>query len=247
MIISSSYELKALRKGGKILAAILEELRKASEPGKSAKELDDLAKSLCVKWGVTPAFEGYQGFPGALCVSLNDEVAHGVPLEEKIFHKGDIVSLDFGIIHKKFYTDHAVTFGLGEISFGERALIEVAKQALGIGIGAAKTNARTGDIGFAIETFVKVKGEFGIVRRLVGHGIGRKIHEDPKVPNFGVQDTGYKLKEGEVIAIEPMITLGSNEVVLADNNFTYKTQDGSRAAHFEKTIVVFKNGAEILT
>lgn len=247
MIISSSRQLKALRQGGKILALILEKLKTLCEPGKSAKELDELAKKFSREMGVEPAFEGFQGFPGALCVSLNDEVAHGVPREDKILREGDIVSLDYGIIHKGFYTDYAISFGLGNLPIEEGALIEITQKALEIGISFARAGNRTGDIGFSIETFVRRKGKFGIVRRLVGHGIGREIHENPRVPNFGLSNTGYLLHEGEVIAIEPMITLGSEEIFLAKDGFSYKTKDGSKAAHFEKTIVVNKDGVEVLT
>lgn len=230
-----------------MLARILKQVAQACEPGKSAKELDELAKKISRDMGVEPAFEGYQGFPGALCVSLNDEVAHGVPYQDKVLKEGDIVSLDYGIIYKGFYTDYAVSFGLGNISIEERALIEVTQKALEGGIASVRAGARTGDIGSSIETFVKEKGKFGIVRKLVGHGIGREIHEDPRIPNFGLSGTGYLLHEGEVIAIEPMITLGGEEIVQGRDNFVYKTKDGSKAAHFEKTIVAWNNGAEVLT
>lgn len=230
-----------------MLADILARVAGACEPGKTAKELDELAKKYSSEMGVEPAFEGYQGFPGALCVSLNDEVAHGVPYEDKMLKEGDIVSLDYGIIYKGLYTDYAISFGLGNLPIEERALLEVTQKSLDMGIASAKAGARTGDIGFAIESFVKRKGKFGIVRRLVGHGIGREIHEDPKVPNFGLSNTGYLLHEGEVIAIEPMITLGTDEIAQGRDGFVYKTKDGSKAAHFEKTVVVFKTGAEVLT
>lgn len=248
MIISSSSELKALREGGKILAQLTQKLKEAVEPGKNAASINELAKKLIHKAGAMSAFEGYQGFPGVVCVSLNEEVAHGIPHETKIFHEGDIVSIDFGIIYKEFYTDHAITFALGsEISIQKRALIEVTEGALAVGIQAVRAGVRTGNIGAAIEDFIKKRGNFGIVRKLVGHGIGRKIHEEPKIPNFGFANTGYKLSEGEVIAIEPMLTLGSGEVVLEEDNQTYKTIDGSAAAHFEKTLVVTEDGAEVLT
>lgn len=247
MIINSSRELNALREGGRILAAIIRRLQIACEPGRNAAELDDLAKRLAFEWGVKPAFEGYQGFPGALCVSLNDEVAHGVPHASKVLKEGDIVSLDFGVIHKGLYTDHAITFILGESTMEKSALVEVTQKALEAGIASAKAGMRTGDIGFAIERFVQSNGNFGIVRKLVGHGIGYKIHEEPKVPNFGMSGTGYQLHEAEAIAIEPMITLGGDDIVLDRDSFTYKTVDGSPAAHFEKTIVVHKDGAEVIT
>jgi methionyl aminopeptidase len=247
MIITSKKEFRAFREAGRILASIMKNLKEAVEPGKSAREIDKLARELTQGWGATLAFEGYQGFPDALCVSINDQVAHGTSGSDKIFKEGDLVSLDFGVVYEGFYTDHAISFGLGELTHEDSALIDVTAQALEEGIQAVKAGARTGDIGYAIEQFVKSKGKFGVVHRLVGHGIGRKIHEEPKIPNFGMQGSGYQLSEGEVIAIEPMVTLGSEMVELADDNFTYKTSDGSRAAHFEKTMIVGKKGAEVIT
>lgn len=247
MIISTSRELRILRESGQALAAMVQKLKQAVEPGKNAAQINELAKTLAAQEGMGIAFEGYQGFPGAVCVSINDEVAHGVPSADKVFQVGDIVSVDFGLVYKGLYTDHAITFALGKVSVEKGALIEVTEKALEVAIQQAKTGVRTGDIGFAIEQFINSKGSFGIIRRLVGHGIGYSIHEDPKVPNFGVRGTGYKLNEGEVIAIEPMVTLGSDEIVLGKDNFSYKTADGSLAAHFEKTIVVRENGAEVIT
>lgn len=230
-----------------MLASIMERLHQAVEPGKNAQEIDLLARKLTAEARVRIAFEGYQGFPGAVCVSLNDEVAHGVPAEDKVFSEGDIVSLDFGIIHKELYTDYAISFGLGTLSVEKQALIDVTRGALAVGIDTARAGVRTGDIGFAIEEFIRSQGKFGIVRRLVGHGIGYEIHEDPRIPNFGMRNTGSLLREGEVIAIEPMITLGSDDVELARDNFTYKTVDASPSAHFEKTLVVRGGSAEVIT
>jgi len=247
MIISSSSQLKALREGGKILVSLTHKLQEAVEPGGNAASINLLAKKITEEADVTTAFEGYQGFPGALCVSINDEVAHGVPSEDKIFKEGDIVSLDFGIIYKGFYTDYAITFSLGEVDLETEALIEVTKKALEVAIREAKAGARTGDIGFAIEQFVQKKGRYGVVKGLVGHGIGYGLHEAPQIPNFGFPGMGYKLSEGEVIAIEPMITLGSGDIKVASDEQTYKTVDGSLAAHFEKTMVVTKEGVEVLT
>ena len=247
MIINSSSEYNAFREGGRILAALTQKLANAIEPGGNAANIDELARKLAFEAGVETAFEWYQDFPAAVCISLNDEVAHGVPHKDKIFQEGDMVSLDFGIMHKGFYTDYAVTFALGNISIEKQALIEVTQMALEAGIKAARAGARTGDIGAAIEGFVMQKGKFGIVRKLVGHGIGRQIHEEPKIPNFGMSGMGYKLSIGEVIAIEPMITLGSSEIKLDKDNQTYKTVDGSLSAHFEKTMIVRENGAEVVT
>lgn len=247
MIISSSSQLKAFREGGKILVSLTNKLKEAVKPGGNAASLNLLAKKISEEAGVRTAFEGYQGFSGALCISINDEVAHGVPSEDKIFKEGDIVSLDFGIVYKDFYTDYAITFSLGEVDIEKEALIEVTQKALEVGIREAKAGVRTGDIGFAIEQFVQKKGRYGVVKRLVGHGIGYDLHEAPQIPNFGFPGMGYKLSEGEVIAIEPMITLGSGDIKIASDEQTYKTADGSLAAHFEKTMVVTPDGVEVVT
>ncbi len=247
MIISSSSEYNAFREGGRILAALTQKLVAAIQPGRSASDIDELAKKIAFEAGVKTAFENYMGFPGSVCVSLNDEVAHGVPHRDKIFKDGDLVSLDFGIIHKGFYTDYALSFVLGSPDLKKQALVEVTQQALEEGISVVRAGIRTGDIGARIEEFILRKGNFGIVRKLVGHGIGTHIHEDPKIPNFGMAGTGYKLSAGEVIAIEPMITLGSGEVELKKDNQTYKTVDGSLAAHFEKTMIVQEDGVEVVT
>jgi len=247
MIISSPSQLQALREGGKILVSLTRKLKEAARPGGNAASLNLLAKRLVEQAGAKVAFEGYQGFPGALCVSLNDEVAHGIPHKDKIFKAGDIVSLDFGIIYKKLYTDYAITFSLGDIDLEKAALIEVTQKALEAGIRQVRSGVRTGDIGFAIEQFVQSNGRYGIVKRLVGHGIGYRLHEEPQIPNFGFAGMGYRLSEGEVIAIEPMIALGSGDIKTAGDGQTFKTTDGSLAAHFEKTMIVTKDGVEVLT
>lgn len=247
MILHNPAALSSLREGAKTLVSLTHKLKDAVEPGKNAAQIDALAFSLAQEAGVKVAFHGYQGFPAAVCVSVNDEVAHGLPSREKIFKEGDIVSLDFGIVHEGFFTDYAITFALGTVGFEIQALIEVTKQALDVGIERLAAGVRTGDIGSAIERFVRSKGPYGVVKKLVGHGIGENLHEDPQIPNFGFPGTGYKFSEGEVVALEPMITLGSGDIRLGADGQTYKTIDGSLAAHFEKTVVVTKNGAEVLT
>lgn len=247
MIISSPSQLQALREGGRILVSLTQKLKEAVAPGGNAALLNALAKQLIKQAGAKAAFEGYQGFPGALCVSLNDEVAHGIPHQDKVFKEGDIVSLDFGIIYKDLYTDYAITFPLGDVDLEKEALIEVTQRAMDAGIRQIRSGVRTGDIGFAIEQFVQSNGRYGIVKRLVGHGIGHQLHEEPQIPNFGFGGMGYKLSEGEVIAIEPMIALGSGDIKTAGDGQTFKTADGSLAAHFEKTMVVTSDGVEVLT
>lgn len=251
--IKTKEEIVALREGGKRLARILGELKKKVAPGVSGTKLETLAREFSSQDGDRAAFLKYtqrggkRAFPAALCLSINDEVVHGIPHErEKILKEGDIVSLDMGLVHQGLYTDMAVTIPVGEISTAAQKLLRVTEEALYVGIKTARAGRTTGDIGYAIEKFVAPAG-YGIVRELAGHGVGYAVHEDPYVPNFGSRGTGVKLKPGMVIAIEPMLTLGGREIVLDADGFTYRTKDGSLAAHFEHTIVVTDTGSEILT
>jgi len=242
--IYSKKEIDVLREGGKILASVLFQVAEMAKPDVTTIELDKLAEKLVRENGGEPSFLRYKTYedkipyPASLCVSINDEVVHGIPGARKI-KDGDIVSLDLGMKYKNFFTDMAITMGEGKI-------VEVTKKCLDEAIGVAREGARIGDIGFAIENCAKKNG-FSAVRDLVGHGVGHKAHEEPEIPNFGKQGTGEFLKTGMVLAIEPMIIAGNPEVILDDDNWTWKTKDGSLAAHFEYTIVVTKNGAEILT
>jgi len=237
-------EIKVLREGGKILASVLYQVADMVKSDVANVELDRLAEKLIREAGGEPSFKNYKTaedkipYPASLCVSINDEVVHGIPDSRKI-KDGDIVSLDLGMKYKKLYTDMAITVGAGKI-------IEVTKKSLEEGIKAVKEGAHIGDIGFAIQTCAEKNG-FNVVRQLVGHGVGYKPHEEPEIPNFGKYGTGEILKAGMVLAIEPMITVGSPEVFLDKDNWTWKTKDGSLAAHFEHTVVVTKNGVEVLT
>lgn len=195
--------------------------------------------------GMKPAFKGYNGFPYCLCVSVNDEVVHGMP-SERILKEGDIISLDFGLFNDGYYGDVAMTYPVGEISKKVRKLLDVTESALYKGIDEAKEGNRLHDISHAVQTCVEAAG-FSVVREFVGHGIGRSLHEDPQLPNFGDKGTGIRLKAGMTFAIEPMVNMGGNEIFIRENGWTAATKDGSLSAHFEHTMVITKNGPEILS
>jgi methionyl aminopeptidase len=245
-------EIAILREGGRRLASILTALAKMVEPGMSAAKLDEFAYKEILKGGDRPAFLNYRSrknekpFPSSLCVSVNSEIVHGPAFKDKILKTGDIVSLDLGLIHKDLFTDSAITVPVGEIDDESKKLINCAKEALFVGIKVAKVGSTTGDIGNAIENYIKQFG-YGIVRELSGHGVGYKVHEEPYVPNYGKAGEGELLLPGSVIAIEPMVNLGSEKISLAEDGFTYVTKDGKRSAHFEHTIAITKEGTEILT
>ena len=240
-----------MREGGRRLAVVLREVAGEVRAGMSKIEIDRMAENLISAGGDTPAFKNYKpfgarrAFPSVLCVSVNDEIVHGIPNGYRL-REGDIVGLDLGIKHGGLYTDMAVTVGVGKISSVDKKLIDVTRESLEAGIAAAVGGGTTGDIGYAIESAVKPYN-YGIVRELSGHGVGKKLHEDPYVPNYGKRGSGAKLTPGMVIAIEPMINRGEDEIVLAEDNFTYKTRDGSRSAHFEKTILITSGKPEVLT
>ena len=250
-ILKNIEDINKLREGGKILASVLYEAAGMSVSGIKTIELDKLAEKRIREAGGWPSFKNYKTqddkvpYPASLCVSINEEVVHGVP-GERILKDGDIVSLDLGMEYKGFYTDMAITVPVGKASEQAKKLIKTTQEALNLGIMAVKNGAFTGDIGYAIQSFAEKNG-FNVVRKLVGHGLGRKVHEPPEVPNFGVKGKGEILREGEVIAIEPMITAGRHDIYLDKDLWTWKTKDGSLSAHFEHTIIVTKTGAEIIT
>ena len=245
IIIKSPQEIAIMREGGKILAKILKKVEKEAKPGVTTKELDEYAEKLALKYGSRPSFKGYNNYPSALCVSVNEEVVHGIPSGRKL-KEGDIVGLDMGIYYKGLCTDSAVTVGIGKISSKAERLIKVTEQALKYGIDVVKPEAHIGDIGFAIQSYVESQG-FSVVRDLVGHGVGKNVHEAPQIPHFGRKGSGLKLKEGMTIAIEPMVNAGKYYVHQAKDGWTFVTSDGSLSAHFEHTMAVTKNGCEILT
>lgn len=248
MIVKTQKELEILREGGKKLAAILNEVAHHAIAGVSARELDDLAEMLILKAGGKPSFKGYKvkgapmPYPGSLCVSINDEVVHGIPTD-RVLKAGDIVGLDIGMIWESLYTDTALTVLVGG---GANKLVEATKKSLEVGIAQVHAGAHVGDIGHAIQEYLEREG-FGVVRELVGHGVGRAVHEDPEIPNWGKKGTGPELIEGMVIALEPMATDGGYKVKILPDGWTWVTSDGSRAAHFEHTIVVTRDGTEVLT
>jgi methionyl aminopeptidase len=250
--IKTQDDIAKLREGGKRLAFILNEVAKAIKPGVSTKSLDDLALKLSTDKGDTPAFLNYKPYgadrpyPASLCISINDEVVHGIPNEERILKEGEIVSLDMGLTHDGLITDSAITVPVGEVDKNAIDLMDTTKKALYAGIKKVREGQRLGDVGFAIESFANEKG-YGVVRELCGHGVGYKVHEDPYVPNYGEKGKGIKLKAGMVIAIEPMFNEGTECIELDRDGYTYKTKDCSRSAHFEHTVVVTEKGAEILT
>jgi methionyl aminopeptidase len=253
IIIKSQREIEILREGGKRLAHVLDVVEKAVRPGISTKELDEISLSATFEMGDKPAFLGYQPYgadfpyPGAICLSVNDEIVHGIPKSERILKEGDIIGLDMGIIHGGLITDSARTVAVGHISEKAQKLMDATKHALEIGISAVRIGGHVGDIGYAIEQFVRPL-KYGIVRELGGHGVGREVHEDPYIPNFGVKKgIGAKWKEGMVVAIEPMLNEGKRGIVLDKDGYTYRTADRSLSAHFEHTIAITKDGVEILT
>ncbi len=245
--IKTASEIQAMRDSGRMLATVLQLLKTKVEPGVTTQELADMAAMELQKLGGQPTFKGYQGFPDALCVSINNEVVHGIPSKHKVIQDGDIVSLDFGVTYKGMITDSALSVIAGKPKQkGHIDLVRDTEEAMRIGIAAAHDQVRTGDIGEAIEQFLN-KHRYGIVRDLVGHGVGHALHEDPNIPNYGRANTGPWLSAGMTIAIEPMVTLGTDRVQVAPDGWTVLTADGSWAAHFEHTILITKDGAEVLT
>jgi len=245
IIIKSSEEVALMRQAGRIVAAVLERLKEEIKPGIKTRQLDSVAVSELNRWGAGASFKGYQGFPAHVCVSVNDEIVHGIP-GDRILEAGDIVSLDFGAIFGGFQGDAATTVGVGSISSQAEKLLEVTEGALMAGIEAACCGAHLGDVSAAIQGHVEARG-FSVVREYTGHGIGRDLHEDPLVPNFGLCGEGILLQKGMVLALEPMVNVGDWRTRLADNRWTVLTADGSLSAHFEHTIAITEAEPEILT
>lgn len=238
-------EIERIRESSLLVARTLAEVAKRIGPGVTSLELDKLAEEFIRDHGAIPAFKGYNGFPASLCVSPNSEVVHGIP-NNKPFKEGDIVSVDCGVLKNEYFGDSAYTFPIGEVSDAVRKLLRVTKESLYQGINAAVEGKRLQDISFEIQTYCESHG-YSVVRELVGHGIGRKLHEAPEVPNFGKRGSGPKLKQGLVIAIEPMINMGRKNVLHGKDGWTITTQDGLPSAHFEHTVAIGKNKAEILS
>jgi len=238
-------EIALLRENALIVSRTLAEVGKHVVPGVKTLELDAIAEEFIRDNGAVPGFLGYGGFPYSLCISVNEYVVHGFP-SDYVLKEGDIVSVDCGTVYKGYYGDSAYTFGCGEISAADQALLDTTEQSLYKGIEAATAGSRTGDIGYAVQSYCEARG-YSVVRELVGHGIGRNMHESPEVPNYGRRGHGVKLAEGTVICIEPMINQGVKEVYLADDGWGVYTADHKKSAHFEMTVVVRKDAAERLT
>ncbi|HSX16977.1 MAG TPA: type I methionyl aminopeptidase [Patescibacteria group bacterium] len=245
--VKTASQVAAMRESGRMLATVLSFLKTKVEPGVSTKELADMAAAELQKLGGEPTFKGYQGFPDVICISLNNEVVHGIPSAKRIIQDGDIVSLDFGVTYRGMITDSALSMIAGRAKQrGHQEIVANTEKALAIGIAEVHDQVRTGDIGAAIEKFLDSK-RYGIVRDLVGHGVGHQLHEDPNIPNYGRAGSGPYLSKGMTIAIEPMATLGTDRVVIAPDGWTVLTTDNSWAAHFEHTVLITETGSEILT
>lgn len=245
--LKSAGEIERMRTSGKVVAAVLDALGAEIRPGIATVELDRLAESIIRGYeGARPAFKGYGGFPASICASVNEEVVHGIPSESRRLESGDIVGIDVGVLMDGYHADAARTFAVGEVSGETSRLLEVTQAALEAGIDAARARARLGDVSAAIQSVAESAG-FSIVRDLVGHGIGQHLHEDPQVPNFGVEGRGLELEAGLVIAIEPMINLGGAEVRTLEDAWTIVTSDSSLSAHFEHTVAITENGPDVLT
>lgn len=255
IIIKTKEEIEIIREGGKHLAIVLNKVKEKVAPGVSTKDLDLYAEQLIRELGDQPAFLNYRPdganipFPATLCISVNDEVVHGIPNKKRILKEGDIVGLDLGVKHRGLFTDMALTVPVGKVNPIDVKLMQVTEEALREGIKAAQGGNTTGDIGHAIESYVRAqKGpRYGIVEVLSGHGVGRAIHEDPYIPNFGKQGKGAKLVPGMIVALEPMLNLGTKHVTMDDDGYTIRTADGKKSAHFEHTILITEGEPEILT
>ncbi len=243
--IKNKQELVLMRKGGWLLAKIMGRIKQEVLPGQTTNKLNELAEKMIFEVGAQPSFKSYQGFPTALCISLNEEIVHGVP-SERIIKEGDIISLDLGLFYKGFHTDLAITIPIGLVESDKRRIIKATWQALQRGIKKVRLGKTFGDLGNTIQRVAERQG-LTVVSGLCGHGIGQKLHEDPWVLNTGKKGTGLKFKKGMVFCIEPMFSAGSGETEIMTNGFTIKTKDGSLSAHFEHTVAVTDNGCEILT
>ncbi|PID32170.1 type I methionyl aminopeptidase [Candidatus Saccharibacteria bacterium] len=246
--VKTESEIKNIRESGRMLATVLSVCSQRAAAGMSTKELADIAAAELKGLGGKPAFYGYGGFPDVMCISVNDEVVHGIPRSDKILADGDILGMDFGVLHGGMITDSATTIFVGGEARNkrEKMLVDVTRTALQAGIDSLHDGVRVGDIGAAVQEVLDNAG-LGIVRELVGHGVGHELHEEPNVPNYGKAGTGQRLQAGMTIAIEPMATLGDHKIAMREDEWTIVTRDGSRSAHFEHTVLITQDGAEIIT
>lgn len=246
IVLKSARELALMRRGGHVLADVMDRLRATVKPGMSTLEIDQDIEAFIAKQGARPAFKGYRGFPATVCISINEEVVHGIPSASRRIKEGDIVGLDLGCIVEGYYADCAFTLAVGEIPASVQKLLDVTCESLDLAIKECWPGRRLSDVSHAVQSHVEAHG-LSVVRAFVGHGIGRALHEEPQVPNFGDPGRGPQLKPGMVLAIEPMVTMGSWEVKILDDGWTAVTKDGSLAAHFEHTVTVTEDEPEVLT
>jgi methionyl aminopeptidase len=245
--IKTPQEIEKMRRSGGVVREVLEHVRQLVKPGATTMDLERAAEEKMTELGAVPAFKGYRGYPCVLCTSVNQEVVHGIPSAERVLRDGDIVSIDTGVVMDGFYGDSAITVPVGEkVAPRTKKLLEVTKASLENGIRAVKIGATLGDVGYAVQEVVEADG-FSVVREFVGHGIGTHLHEDPQVPNYGRRGQGLRLREGMVIAIEPMVNAGKAGVQVLSDGWTAVTQDGSLSAHFEHTVAVTAKGGLVLT
>lgn len=245
VILRTPAEIEQMRRAGSLVGQVLERLREHVAPGVSTRELDAIAENMIRSRGGVPSFKGYRGYPASICASVNNEIIHGIP-GDRMLVDGDIVSIDCGAMLGGYHGDAAMTFPVGPVSAEAEKLMTVTREALNAGIAMARLKMRLGDIGNAIQRHVEANG-FSVVRDFVGHGIGRHMHEDPQIPNFGPAGMGMRLRTGMVLAIEPMVNAGVHEVVVMDDGWTACTRDGSLSAHFEHTVAITDDGPEVLT
>ncbi|MFZ2225842.1 MAG: type I methionyl aminopeptidase [Candidatus Moraniibacteriota bacterium] len=250
IIIKSEKEIALMREGGKILAGIMNQLGESIFPGQNTGAINKLARELVFSYGGIPIFEGYgdkkRPYPATVCTSINSEIVHGIPDEKRIICPGDLVKLDIGMKYRGMITDMARTYGAGNISVEAQKLVDATRECLDEGIKTIKAGAKMSDFSRAVEKYVRARG-FSVVRELVGHGVGRELHEDPCIPNYVTNSREIILQEGMTLALEPMINTGTHYIKLMSDGWTYATKDGKLSAHFEDTVSVTKNGAEILT
>ncbi|MGQ9525618.1 MAG: type I methionyl aminopeptidase [Armatimonadota bacterium] len=245
IVIKSPAEIQMMRRAGEVVAFVLQRVAEACQPGVTTRELDAIAEAYVRKCGAIASFKGYKGYPASLCVAVNDEVVHSIP-GRRVLREGDIVGLDFGAYLNGYHADAAITVPVGRISEEAQSLLRVTEEALQRAVSQAKIGNRVGDIGFAVQSYVEAHG-YSVVRELVGHGIGRSLHEKPEVPNYGIPGRGPRLREGMTLAIEPMVNQGAAAVEFAADTWTVVTADGKLSAHFEHTVAITRNGPLILT
>lgn len=245
MIIKTEKEIEIMRQGGRLLSKIIGEIKDQSKPGITTQELNRAAEALIFKYNAKPAFKGYDGYPATLCTSVNQIIVHGLPSNYKL-KNGDILSLDLGLIWKGFFADMAITFSIGKVEFSTSRLIKVTKKSLKLAIKKIRPGNTFGDIGNTIQRYVESQG-FNVIRDLCGHGIGRNLHEEPQILNYGKRHKGLEIKKGMVVCIEPMVAIGDYRIKKSKDGFAFETQDNSLCAHFEHMIAVTSYGSEVLT